>query len=176
MTDVAAKAAALDTWLRSAALPLWWRVGADLLNGGFHEGLGLDGLPVDVDRRARVQARQVYVYAAAGKLGWDGPWREAVDHGLDFLLRRYVRPDGLIRTLVDARGAPADETVMVYDQAFALFALSAARAVSPDRADLVDRRSAQSGRRFHRIRRAALPVQSAHASAGGLSRLARYLQ
>jgi mannose-6-phosphate isomerase len=126
----------LGGWLAADALPLWWRAGADRTVGGFHEGLELDGRPTLAPRRARVQARQVYVYAAAGGLPWGGESREAVEHGLDFLLGRYRRPDGLLRTLVAADGAPADETAMLYDQAFGLFALAAARKIAPDRADL----------------------------------------
>ena len=75
-------------------------------------------------RRIRVQARQVYAYAEAGRLGWQGPWRDAVAHGLDFILKAYRRPDGFFRTLVSPEGEPLDETVDIYDQAFVLFALA----------------------------------------------------
>jgi len=124
------------SWMFDQALPIWWRVGADHDRGGFHEVIGHDGVAVNRDRRARVQARQVYVYATAGAMGWDGPWREAVAHGLDFFLTHYRRPDGLFRTKVRPGGAPADETVMLYDQAFALFAMAMAYKVLPERAAL----------------------------------------
>jgi mannose-6-phosphate isomerase len=128
----------LKRWLFEDALPLWWRVGADHAGGGFHEAIGQDGLAVHKDRRARVQARQVYVYATAGALGWNGPWREAVEHGLSYFLTRYRRPDGLFRTRVTAAGAIADDTAVLYDQAFALFALAMAYRVQPERLDLVE--------------------------------------
>jgi mannose-6-phosphate isomerase len=83
-----------------------------------------------------VQGRQIFVYATAGTLGWDGPWREAVAHGLDFLLTKQMRPDGLIRTLLNADGTPADETAVLYDQAFALLALAAASKALPNRKDI----------------------------------------
>ncbi len=127
---------ALDLWLKSAALPLWWEKGADRLHGGFFELLSQDGEPRAVDRRARVQARQIYVYAMAGRLGWTGPWREAVAHGLDYVMTRYRRPDGLFRTLVHANGSPADDAVWLYDQAFVLLALAEASRALPERRDL----------------------------------------
>lgn len=137
MSDALRRAAGrLDYWLMSAALPLWWSAGADHAAGGFFEGLELDGRPVRADRRARVLARQIYVYATAGALGWDGPWRAAVDHGLAFLFDGYFRPDGLVRALVTAQGAPIDETATLYNQAFTLFALAAAHKASPGRPDL----------------------------------------
>ena len=112
-------------WLFDAALPLWWTVGADPA-GGFHEKIALDGSPVAASRRLRVQARQAYAYMEGGRLGWDGPWREAARHGLDFLLAHYRRSDGLFRTLVAPDGRPLDETADLYDQAFVLFALAQA--------------------------------------------------
>lgn len=137
MNDALRQAAdRLDDWLLSSALPLWWTEGADHQAGGFCEGLHLDGRPVRADRRARVQARQIYVYAKAGALGWGGPWREAVDHGLKFLFDGYFRPDGLVRALVAAQGAAVDETATLYDQAFTLFALAAAAKALPERTDL----------------------------------------
>jgi mannose-1-phosphate guanylyltransferase/mannose-6-phosphate isomerase len=130
-----------ERWLFASALPVWWALGADHLLGGFHEAIGWDGRPVAVDRRARVQARQVYVYALAGAMGWSGPWRAAVDHGLDGLMAMFRRPDGLFRTLVHADGAVADDTAVLYDQAFMLLAFATAAAALPDRSAELKERS-----------------------------------
>ena len=128
-----------NDWLRLSALPLWWDHGADLVGGGFHELLGLDGVPVpDVPRRARVQSRQSYCYALAGELGWNGPWRQAAPHGIDYLIRHYKREDGQFCTLVSARGEILDSTTLLYDQAFALLAMAAVVKVLPERTDLRD--------------------------------------
>ena len=116
-------------WMETSALPLWWNKGADHVRGGFHEALDQCGRPVLANRRARVQARQVYVYATAGELGWDGPWHEAVAHGLDFFLAHYPREDGLYRTVVSPKGAVVDDAAWLYDQAFALFAMAQATRV-----------------------------------------------
>lgn len=115
-------------WLRQSALPTWATLGQGA-DGGFEELLTLDGRRVRSSRRARVQARQLIVYADAGRQGWAGPWRDVVDKGMERLQTAYLRPDLQIRTLLDADGRPQDETAMVYDQAFLLLALaSVARA------------------------------------------------
>ena len=153
----------LTRWLTSDALPIWWTKGADHEHGGFYELLSLEGEPVIVDRRARVQTRQIYSYAAGGKLGWTGPWREAMSHALDFFLERYRLPSGLFRTKVHADGSPADDTVWLYDQAFALLALSEASQALPDR------RSALRAQAHHIIEK----LQARRLPAGGFSEAAK---
>jgi mannose/cellobiose epimerase-like protein (N-acyl-D-glucosamine 2-epimerase family) len=124
--DILALRDQLKGWLFDDALPLWWKAGADHVSGGFFEKLTLDGAPVKAPRRTRVVARQIYVYAQAGRMGWTGPWRAAVDHGLAALLGPLSRPDGLFRFSVDEQGAPVDDSAQPYEQAFGLLALSAA--------------------------------------------------
>jgi len=126
----------LKAWALEHAFPIWWEVGADKIQGGFFEKIALDGTPVEAPRRARVQPRQIYSYAVAGLLGWDGPWKQALEHGLDFYLSKYRRPDGFMRTLVASDGSPLDDKVDLYDQAFGLFGLAMASSVLPERADL----------------------------------------
>ncbi len=126
----------LKAWALESAFPLWWEAGADHEKGGFFEKIAQDGAPVEAPRRARVQPRQIYSYAAAGLLGWDGPWKQALTHGLDFYLAKYRRPDGFMRTLVASDGTPLDDSIDLYDQAFGLFGLAMAAQVLPERADL----------------------------------------
>lgn len=125
----------LDRWLRETALPLWWRAGADHARAGWFDALGQDLSPRE-PRRARVQARQAFVYATAGQLGWDGPWREAARHGMDYLLDRYRRPDGLYRAIISAEGEVLDDTPRLYEQAFALLAMAAMHKADPGGRDL----------------------------------------
>ena len=132
-----------DRWLRTSALPLWWTLGADHVRGGFHEALMPDGTPVEAPRRSRVQTRQAFVYASAGLVGWQGPWRQAAWHGMTYFLDRYRRPDGLFRALVSEAGGPLDETAALYDQAFALLAMATLNAADPGHVDL-----ASEGRRL----------------------------
>ena len=114
----------LKAWLLERAFPIWWNAGADLTAGGFHDRLDADGRPISGPKRARVPARQVFSYAAAGALGWDGPWREAVAHGLGYLEAAHRLESGLYRARSDP-AAPSD-AVDLYDQAFVLLALSVA--------------------------------------------------
>lgn len=125
-------------WLRLRALPTWATLGLHG-NGGFAEALSHSGRAVVAPRRARVQARQIYVYASAGLSGWAGPWRAIVEAGIERLTESYLRPDGQARTLLTADGQPLDETAMVYDQAFVLFAMAMARRAGLGDAQMAER-------------------------------------
>lgn len=135
----------LNQWLTQDAYPLWSRLGVDRGNGGFYERIAQDGTPLDEPRRARVQPRQVYAFAQAPALGWHGNAREIVECGTAFFLKHYRRDDGLYRTLVAPSGEVLDNSAVLYDQAFALLGLAAARRLlGPDPAleeaatDLID--------------------------------------
>lgn len=131
----------LKGWLLDEAYPMWWTQGADRKQGGFHERLNLDGSATGEPRRARLHPRQIYAFAVAEELGWDGPHDEAVRHGLDFFLARYKRSDGLFRALVGVDGQPLDDRAVLYDQAFALLGLAAAYDVLDDDALRVSARA-----------------------------------
>ncbi|MFI4935371.1 MAG: AGE family epimerase/isomerase [Caulobacterales bacterium] len=117
----------LKRWLTQDAYPIWWTAGADRVGGGFFDRLRLDGTPADVPKRLRVQARQAYAYALAGKLGWTGPAEAASRHGLD-LVRASRQADGLYRLGAAAGDAPLDGMGTLYDQAFVLLALATHKA------------------------------------------------
>lgn len=175
MTDAFADAARLrdrlKTWAAETAYPIWWEVGADQTKGGFFEKIDLEGCAVEGPRRGRVLPRQIYAYAIAGDLGWRGPWRTAVEHGLDFFLAAYRRADGQFRTLVGPNGEAFDDTADLYDQAFAIFALAAVAKALPERAQqarsmavevrdrlIADRKHPFAG--FHQSNPATAPLQS----------------
>jgi histidinol-phosphate phosphatase family protein len=133
--ELAARARAARRWLFDHALPLWSTHGFDAASGCFHERLGPTGRPIAGDaRRVRVQARQTYVFATAGRLGWSGPWRELTEAGVDALLYRGLRSDGGVRHKLGADGAPLDDRRDLYDLAFVVFALAHAARVLPQRA------------------------------------------
>lgn len=121
LKDRAAKARA---WLFDAALPLWAERGFDEKAGAFEERLDLTGAPVALPRRVRVQARQTFVYAMAGRLGWSGPWRALVEAGAKILVKKCIRPDGGTAHLLDTNGAVTDDRRDLYDIAFVIFALA----------------------------------------------------
>ncbi len=107
-------------WLFESALPIWAEAGVDP-TGGFYDSLREDYSPSpDEPKRFRVQARQIFVYAQAGRIGWPGPWKELVRHGLRFL-RKHKRADGSYPSVYANNGASG---VTLYDQAFALLALA----------------------------------------------------
>lgn len=122
VSEFTADAEKLRQWLFEAALPLWWKVGADHVLGGYHERLDFSGKPVILPRRSRVAARQAFCYSEAGRLGWDGPWRAAGQHALNFLRERFVQRDGTVITSVDEQGRVLDPGFDLYNQAFALLA------------------------------------------------------
>ena len=125
-------------WMRLKALPTWSSLG-QCTDGAFAEVLSLEGRPLALPRRARVQARQIFVYANAGINGWQGPWRGIVERGLNRLYGDYLKEDGLCRATLTSDGAPLDDTAYLYDQAFVLFALSAARSAGIKDPTLEDR-------------------------------------
>ena len=92
-------------------------------SGAFEEKLGQDGDPIASPRRARVQPRQLYALVGAERLGASVDLR-TVRRGLAAFLTRYVKPNGLIRASVDGDGRVVDDSAVLYDQAFALFALA----------------------------------------------------
>jgi mannose-6-phosphate isomerase len=116
----------LRAWLVDKAFPLWWEAGADHALGGFHDALDRSGRPANLPKRARVAARQAFCFSKAPELGWDGPWRPAMNHGLAFLEKAHRRADGLYRARVRPPGEPLEDHAELYDQAFVLLALAAA--------------------------------------------------
>ncbi len=98
----------------------------------FSNKLDFEGAAIEIPKRCRVQARQVYVFVEAGRIGWNGSWQALADNGLDFMLEHHLRSDGLMRFKTEVDGAPHDDSVDNYDQAFAIFALAHAYAVNRD--------------------------------------------
>jgi mannose-1-phosphate guanylyltransferase/mannose-6-phosphate isomerase len=137
---LSAAAAWYDAWLREAALPLWAGAGVDPVGGLFQESLSVLGRPVEAPRRARAQARQVFVFASAASLGYGEPWLQVARTGWARFVAAYRRPDGLFINRVAGDGTPIDSEADNYEQAFVLLAMAALRAA--DGADLEGEASA----------------------------------
>lgn len=131
---------ALTDWLRVEALPLWSELGVDRRNGGFYEKLTQEGIVVEEPRRTRLVARQIYVFATSGELGWQdmATSQDLVGHGLDFLLGKSFSGSGPIRSAVGPRGEPLRPAFDLYDHAFALFGLGTAARLGHRRDAAVD--------------------------------------
>lgn len=117
-----------DVWLRTAALPLWATAGVEAASGAFRERLTLDGRPDEPFRRARVQARQAWVYASAAAAGLDGPWLVTARRGFDRYVERFRNPEGLFAYSVELDGSRRDRTAFIYEQAFSLLAMAGLKA------------------------------------------------
>lgn len=115
--------ARVEHWLFEETLPLWSTRGVND-KGGFYEALGFDGLPIIGERRMRTMARQIYAFAIAGEMGWNGPAHQLIDHGLDFILKNGQTIKGGWASSFDTNGNILDPTEDLYDQAFVLLALA----------------------------------------------------
>ncbi|MGX1690956.1 AGE family epimerase/isomerase [Brevundimonas naejangsanensis] len=122
-------------WLKLRALPLWASLGLGA-DGGFAESLTSAGRATPQARRARVQCRQIYVYAAAGRLGWSGPWVNILIAAKQRLLKSYVKRDGFINALLADNFTVLDESSVLYDQAFLLFAFAALKSADMNSHDV----------------------------------------
>lgn len=129
---VSERAEQLRAWLVDDAFPLWAEFGVDRsATGGFYEVLGDDRSPVASSRRARLVARQIYCFAAADELGWAGPSRELVAHGVAFLREHLIGDNGEVWSALSPDGDRAAAGHDLYDYAFVLFALAWAHRVDP---------------------------------------------
>ncbi|WP_134682449.1 AGE family epimerase/isomerase [Paracoccus ravus] len=116
----------LRDWLFVDALPLWAGTGTDRETGGFFEKLTEKGVPLDDPRRARVTARQIFSFATADRLGWQGDGAGMVEYGLANLFRHHLPPQGIVVPTVSADGQVLRRDFDLYDHAFVLFGLAAA--------------------------------------------------
>ena len=125
-------------WLMDACFPLWSEAGVN--KQLFLERLDLFHKPVDSDlTRVRVQARQTYIFALAKRMNWN-PERaqQLIDLGVNVLSSAARREDGLVGKLLASDTAELmDNTAVLYDLAFTLFALAEASRAGPTSPDAI---------------------------------------
>jgi mannose/cellobiose epimerase-like protein (N-acyl-D-glucosamine 2-epimerase family) len=123
--------------VRGILLPFWCDRGFDRGSHAFVERLDFHGREVaDVPRRAMVQARQIYVFAHAARVGVVGSAGERAEAAMQSLLRRYLDDNDASRGFafsVDSAGRRVSDLRDSYSQAFILFALAAAYRLSGSR-------------------------------------------
>jgi mannose-6-phosphate isomerase len=112
-----------DAWLAEAALPLWSTTGVDPKSGAFLDSLTVAGAPVEAPLRARVQARQAFVFAEASAR--DPRLLEPARRGFGFFRDRFRLPDGRFAFRTDREGRVVDDRACLYEQDFALLAMAA---------------------------------------------------
>ncbi|WP_374471273.1 AGE family epimerase/isomerase [Phenylobacterium sp.] len=125
----ASAGAGLRRWLTQAALPLWSSAGWDAERGIFQEALTRDGAPTGLLRRARVQARQIWVFATVARLTQDTRLAALARQGYEGYLHRYAAPNGLFIMALHADETTADGRTPLYEQAFSLLAMAAMQAL-----------------------------------------------
>jgi mannose-6-phosphate isomerase len=132
-----AYAVAARRWLFEDGFALWSSAGFDAASGQFVEQLSPTGEPApEAARRSLVQARQLHVFAVAGRMGWTGPWRAVMSAAAATLLARGRTDDGDWVFSFDPAGRPLDARPDLYTQAFMIFGLAHA-AMALDRPDLL---------------------------------------
>ena len=118
---------AIRRWLFETCLPLWAQKGVDMVQGGVHEVLGLDGEPGHAPhRRLRVLARQIFSFAHGRHIGWQGAPPGLLRALFETLTETgwHAAEGGFIH-LFEPDGSVGDDRRDSYDQAFALLALAA---------------------------------------------------
>ncbi|PNG25982.1 mannose-6-phosphate isomerase [Methylocella silvestris] len=127
-SEAGAAAGGLRAWLSNAALPLWASAGFDRSLGAFHERLDGSGRPrLDLARRAMVQARQIYVFSHAARLGWFEEGADLAESAAEALVGRYCDaggPRGGFAFSIGPEGHVASSVRDAYAHAFVLFALA----------------------------------------------------
>jgi mannose-6-phosphate isomerase len=117
------------------ALPLWSGEGWDRTTGGFIDRLAPDGrADAQAPRRIMVQARQIYCFAKAARMGWYPQGREVALKGLDYLLTKAKSPDGkpgFVHVLTP-EGTVLKPGRDTYDHAFVLLALATVYSLDRD--------------------------------------------
>jgi mannose/cellobiose epimerase-like protein (N-acyl-D-glucosamine 2-epimerase family) len=121
-------------WLREEALPVWENHGIDRTLGGYFETViaGAESGAYEARgpiRRGRVLARQMFVFDAGRRLGWQATQPDPARHGCEFLFSRMLRSDGHFHIAIDPlarrpQTALAGGAFDLYEYAFYLFSLA----------------------------------------------------
>lgn len=82
-----------EKWMIEESIPLWSSVAIDPCSGGTFESLSVEGVPnIGVDKRVRVQARQVFAFAQAHQMGWFPEAEHTIAGIEEFLATNAVHP------------------------------------------------------------------------------------
>ena len=132
-----------EQWMKEIAYPLWLSRGIDSAHGDFYEALTFECGPADMPIRAMVQARQIYSFRLAERLGIlpTCEAKEVITRATQALIRHFSLPNGAFAHAVDSNRAVINSGAELYTQSFALFAL--ANAYSLTRAEAFKDRAKQ---------------------------------
>ncbi len=123
-------------WLKEKVFPLWLREAVNLESGVFCENLSFDGKAQVSSRRALVQARQIYAFSEASKLGLVDPiaLKKLIHASTNSFIKSYSLASGAFVHSVDTEGQHLDCDLDLYTQAFALFGLAHGYEITHDEA------------------------------------------
>ncbi len=113
----------LKEWIINDAIPNWYYRGLDK-NMGFFEALDYEKNPILLPRRTRLVARQIYSFILAKELGWDGPYEDIVEHGLNFLEKFLITEEGQVFKNINLQKKVVDKGIDLYDYSFLFLALA----------------------------------------------------
>lgn len=122
-------------WLSKDALPLWFSLGFEQTTGCFIEWITYDSKPlIETERRAMVQARQIYSVCEAERLQLitSAKAAELVQKNVNLLFSHYKRPSGGYAHAINHRLEISNDSVELYTQAFILFCLAQAYGLLKD--------------------------------------------
>lgn len=136
MTAAALPYTDFTSLMRETLLPFWSTEGFAAGQEMFRERFDFSGRPIDeVPHRAMVQARQIFVFSHAARLGVFPEGADPAMRALRTLLRRFC-DDGDLRNGVCFSISSSGETVSAirdsYTHAFILFALASAHRLAGD--------------------------------------------
>lgn len=122
-------------WLSKSVFPIWFEIGFDFHTGCFVECFSSQGEPLwSIDRRAMVQARQIYSLVEAVRLNLfeKKKAKELIQKNIYFIIKSYALPDGAFAHSVDADLKISKSEPDLYTQAFILFGLAKAYEILKD--------------------------------------------
>ncbi len=127
----------------ATALRIWSSAGYDAAQGTFLEALDFDGNPLlQLNRRGRVQTRQIYVYALAHVDGYDdesGSYLQLAQSSMPRAEAIYGCGGWYFKA--DPEGNVIDENQLTYDQAFLILSLAGLYAATQEQ-DYVEKAEA----------------------------------
>lgn len=116
-------------WLTQDVFPLWFDKGFDPATGCFFEAFSGAGEPLKLlDRRAMVQARQIYAVTEAVRLELFSREQAApmIKKNTQLLITRYLLPSGGYAHSVNSELLVSNSDTDLYTQAFVLFGFAKA--------------------------------------------------
>ncbi len=128
------RVADVKKWLLDTSYPLWIQKGIDHTGGGFFEALNHDTTPAQLAQRTMVQARQIYSFRLAEKIGAlsQADADRILRSTTDYLIAHVGREDGSFAHAIGIDRKISNESTELYTQAFVLFALAQTYSLTRD--------------------------------------------